>query len=992
MVMFGLLFGVWGLAILICPILVIVLFNRIGGLEDRLYKLEKNPSSKTTPSGAAPDAQTPAAPATAKMPVCAERVTPAPPPAAAKPAVCAAHADETLREKPLQTAAHEAPAGRAAETVRRPAEKNDVIPPAEIPAPKKENIPAPRPVPSAARAPKTNPFTIEQLLSWTGGFILFLGLALGIKYSIDNGLLTPVARMMLSTAAGLGLLITGLCLRKEQFKITSETLSGCGLAVLYVSVFSAHTFYELLSANTAFVLMAAIALLSFTVAVWRNAKYIGFLAVITAFLTPFLLGSQEPHTVFFLSYLAFINAAAVCSALKRNWSGILNASALFTFLSQCAVFFNADFPAKDAAAFCAFCAAYAAAAVWIAAHFSTRLSVNAQKTLGFFTAFNLVFVCSGLYSYSMQPCAAYFLGLGLWLNAALACLAYQENSTHAHAFLTGKALIFVALLIWMQQINPDVHPLLVPGIFLAVAAINGGTDFWLYKKRGITPGLTAVLFPTALMIPSLLTSGFTDVSVWILMSLLLVLAAVYAFIQGVPAAALASVILLLVAVGWGAPGLRRAAEDTLNWTVTFGFAMLPALALFALTRRFGKAGKTLQAELTLFISSLMPYFLAAAWLANTSGSLHLIFGFALALTLLNGFFVYVYKNGKQLLGALAGVTLLELTFHANGLDAFTAAAFIKWTAGLFAFFALYPFVFKKRLGEDVSVWRACALGGLIAAGFIYAVIKTYYQLSVPGMLPLAFALLYLTFVHIVYFWQPVQEGIQRSRLVWLGGTALAFITAIFPIQFSMQTLTLAWAFEGAALIWLNRKINHTGLLVTGGLLLAAVFVRLLPFIPLGESFENGIGFWNRYLYTFGLSGTAMCLAAHWWKSANNQHISSVLKGMAAIVFFILLNIQIAVQFYTDGPLAFNFTGDFASAIMYTAGWTFFGALLMLAGWNNKRSAAWVSGLVLIVIALWKLFQADIWTLSGLHRIIGMWIIAAILIAVSFVFQSLRRKR
>lgn len=982
MLLFGLLFGVWGLAVLICPVLVIVLFNRIGGLENRLHKLERNISAETTPSAE----QTPF-PAS----VCDER-TPAS--SADTPAVCAAYPDETPREEPVQAAAAEplpSPLDNITETACNSLETDGAETYAQAPAPEEENTPAVQPVPSAARAPKTNPFTIEQLLSWTGGFILFLGLAFGIKYSIDNGLLTPVARMMLSAAAGLGLLIAGLCLRKEQFKITSETLSGCGLAVLYVSVFSAHTFYDLLSANAAFALMAAVALLSFTVAVWRNAKYIGFLAVITAFLTPFLLASQEPRPVFFLSYLAFINAAAVCAALKRGWNGVLNMAALFTFLSQCAVFFNADFPPQDTAAFCAFCAAYAAAAVWIAAHFTTRLSVNAQKVLGFFTAFNLIFVCNGLYAYSAQPCAAYLLGLGLWLNAALACLAYRENNTHAYAFLTGKALVFAALLIWVRRINPAVHPLLVPGIFLTVAAINGATDFWLYKKRGITPGLTAVLFPTALMIPALLT-GFTDVSVLVLMSLLLVLAAAYAFIRGVPAAALASVILLLIAVGCGAPGLRRTAESTLGWTITFGFALLPALALFALTRRFSKTGKTLQAELTLFISSLMPYFLATIWQANASVSLHLVFGFALTLTLINGFFVYVYKNGKQLLGALAGVTLLQLTFRANGLDDSTAAAFIKWTAAMFAFFALYPFVFKKRLFEDVSVWRACALSGLISAGFIYAVIKTYYQLSVPGMLPLVFALLYLTFINIVYFWQPVWEGIQRSRLVWLGGAALAFITAIFPIQFSMQTLTLAWAFEGAALIWLNRKLNHAGLLATGGLLLAAVFIRLLPFIPLGESFENGIGFWNRYLYTFGLSGMAMYLAAHWWNPKNGQNFSSVLKAMAAIVFFILLNIQIAVQFYTDGPLAFNFTGDFASAIMYTAGWTFFGAVLMLAGWNNKRSAAWISGLALIVIALGKLFQSDIWTLSGLHRIIGMWIIAAILIAVSFVFQSLRRKR
>src|SRR5204862_947909 len=65
-----------------------------------------------------------------------------------------------------------------------------------------------------------------------------------------------------------------------------------------------------------------------------------------------------------------------------------------------------------------------------------------------------------------------------------------------------------------------------------------------------------------------------------------------------------------------------------------------------------------------------------------------------------------------------------------------------------------------------------------------------------------------------------------ARLAWQGAAALFFITLIFPVQFVREWITLGWALEGLALIWLFRLVPNRGLRYVGVGLLCFAFVRL----------------------------------------------------------------------------------------------------------------------------------------------------------------------
>ena len=170
----------------------------------------------------------------------------------------------------------------------------------------------------ASSSPQGHNFTLVQTLSWIGGFTLFLGVVFWIKYSIENNLISPVMRIVLSASLGVLLLAAGLIIKRPNLKTTADTLSGVGLTILYAAVYGAYVFYHLLGASGAFTLMACIAFLSFGVAIWKQAKYVGFLAQIIGFITPFLLSVGSDHALFFFTYVACINIAAAAAALLRK--------------------------------------------------------------------------------------------------------------------------------------------------------------------------------------------------------------------------------------------------------------------------------------------------------------------------------------------------------------------------------------------------------------------------------------------------------------------------------------------------------------------------------------------------------------------------------------------------------------------------------------------------------------------------------------------------
>lgn len=833
-------------------------------------------------------------------------------------------------------------------------------------------------------------FTVVKLLSWVGGFTLFLGVTFWIKYSIENDLISPGLRVVLSAGLGLILLGVGVFIKKANLKTTADTLSGVGLTVLYASVYSAYGFYHLLEAPAAFALMAVVAVLSFVVAVWKKAKYIGFLAEIISFVTPFLLSVGEDYALFFFSYVAFINIAAAASALMRKWDGLLIGSLVFTFLCQAVIAVTGGLQ-EGCVTFCVFSMLYSGGAVFALWKYGLSLQNYTCNILGYFITANLLFVWAGVGvngTYAVR--CLYFLALGLWLNFWLVYLTCRNPKMHTLGWRLGKGFVFFALLIWAARTQSTLSAGLMLLTFVAFAAINGGADLFLYKRRERRISLWGVLFPMALMLPLLLHVPADGVGAFALgtalLCVLLGLGAVLAALSGrVTVAALAAGFFLLALFKQ-----QATFETAYLWALWLG--LLPVLLVLGVMR-WVVPSRFEQADITVFVSALMPYILAFSMAGRMAEQFVLLLGFVLGLNILCLLLAYIYKNGKILPAALAGSALLQLVYIQPSAVVSAPPVFMGFILLLNGVFALAPFVFKRRFLDDRSAWAAAALSGLVCFGVLHITLGRYYQVH-NGYLAAMFAVVYAAAVYITACWQPLQEGAQRVRLSWLGGVGLFFLTAFFPLQFSGHWVDMAWALEGAALVWLNRLLNHKGLSRSALALLILVFLRVLfgqTFnLPAGDGFARLL---NHYWAVFGIAGASMIYAAKAWLPREETRFSAVLKVMGSVLFFVLMHIEIAVWFTPQpGPLQLEMFGSFQAAIAYTVGWTVFGAVCLFVGFGKKGSGATRVGLALITCALLKLFFCDIWALGGGYRIVGLFGISLVLIGVSFAFQMLRKKQ
>ena len=98
-------------------------------------------------------------------------------------------------------------------------------------------------------------FIGENLISKIGIVILILGVAIGAKYAIDNGWVSPLMRIVFGYVLGFGLLGFAVRLKAKYLNFSAVLLSG-GMAIMYFVTYFAYAYYGLMTQSAAFILMA----------------------------------------------------------------------------------------------------------------------------------------------------------------------------------------------------------------------------------------------------------------------------------------------------------------------------------------------------------------------------------------------------------------------------------------------------------------------------------------------------------------------------------------------------------------------------------------------------------------------------------------------------------------------------------------------------------------------------------------------------------------
>lgn len=378
------------------------------------------------------------------------------------------------------------------------------------------------------------------------------------------------------------------------------------------------------------------------------------------------------------------------------------------------------------------------------------------------------------------------------------------------------------------------------------------------------------------------------------------------------------------------------------------------------------------------------YLLAFSLSADKS----LLIGFALLLAAVFAAAAFTRKQGRLLLCAFAAQIPLLLMLFADIIwnnkteNAFFAAAALWWVL-----FALVPLAAKARFLTDKAAWITSAGAGLLIGVLLQFIGADKMPALQGGWIPFLFALAYGGIFYAVYLWENLTEGIQRLRLSWLGATASFFIAVLICCALSQQWQALALAAEGTALICLWHKIKLPVWQTFGTVLLSVGVVNLF----LVDNNQPITFLLNWYLYAY-LIGAGLCFAgAYFWRETSHHTAKTYLQVLGGVILFALLNIEIA-SYFSQGEktLSLNFCGQVIEAAAYTIAWALCGAgCLLLAA----KQVKWLSksGVVLIVLALLKLFLSDIWQLPLAARIIVSIAVAFILLGISFYYQQMRKQ-
>ena len=162
--------------------------------------------------------------------------------------------------------------------------------------------------------------------------IILTGIGFFLKYSIENDLIGPSARIALSITAGLAMIIAGIRLAGKKYHIIAQGLLGGGVATLYLSIFASYKIYKLIpDAKLSFALMILITVATAIIAIRLNSMLVAIFGIIGGFCTPVMLSTGTADFPGLFSYMLMLGIGVLAIAKYKDWKMLNALSFVFTY-------------------------------------------------------------------------------------------------------------------------------------------------------------------------------------------------------------------------------------------------------------------------------------------------------------------------------------------------------------------------------------------------------------------------------------------------------------------------------------------------------------------------------------------------------------------------------------------------------------------------------------------------------------------------------------
>ncbi len=180
--------------------------------------------------------------------------------------------------------------------------------------------PPQQPVPNSPMI--TKPFNSEFWLNKIGIFLLLIGVASLLAYSVEKGWLVPGLRVGVAFLIGVILLVIGLRVRQGRPNF-SQVLLGGSIAAFYFTGYAAYQLYNLVWFPVAFAFMIGVTLLAFFLSLNQDEVFLALIGTIGGLSTPFVLSSGQGSVAVLVGYTGLLIAGTAAIYYAKRWLSLL---------------------------------------------------------------------------------------------------------------------------------------------------------------------------------------------------------------------------------------------------------------------------------------------------------------------------------------------------------------------------------------------------------------------------------------------------------------------------------------------------------------------------------------------------------------------------------------------------------------------------------------------------------------------------------------------
>ena len=159
----------------------------------------------------------------------------------------------------------------------------------------------------------------KRWMTWAGALVVIVGMGFFVQYAIERDWLNEVARDSIGMAFGALLVCLGARFASKKMTALGQGLMGCGLGILYLSIYAAHgphAWMEQWIAAGALVIVSAAGI---ALSVVFDALPVSLIAILGGLLTPIMVSTGRDERDLLFAYLLLLDVSVLGVAFFKRW-------------------------------------------------------------------------------------------------------------------------------------------------------------------------------------------------------------------------------------------------------------------------------------------------------------------------------------------------------------------------------------------------------------------------------------------------------------------------------------------------------------------------------------------------------------------------------------------------------------------------------------------------------------------------------------------------